>query len=1743
MLQGDVVGLDEGYGDGELLAARHHMPGPSSPRGRITAGLEMGEGKEEKLPQGALKGMEKSLQQEIQRKKAKAAMKAALMMESEKKDAADVIQERKIAQKKAAVKKLENDKLKAKLRPMTPKDKPMSLSDKDKLAKAEAEQAMYMKAALGYLKRSTKTGEDSGIKQYRIKRDEAFAQGKYATKLREKLAEQEEEKKVLAAGKQAAENKVAYQKSYDKDIIRTRKALHVSIKSGTKEDLTRYLGIRRTLEDDKASLENAEHAMDAALLVQEKVADKHLALQLRNPNDANPRVAYFVWDKIAEKAAEKSKGLQKKAAKMSKKAAEKGGDLKAAKKVRKKAQLAKLMELNATRTMATLKVKSLQKVAERIIDMDTSQMKKLKNDRAMHATLNDKKEAAIALENKASAAVMMNLKKQNRAKLDISLAKDQRNVAKVRAARMRRHRRNAIHEYNKVLSELELAHEDVQNSKDRLNEAREIRSERNSKKIEAIQAKLRHAKNELDKMKDAQARWRKSAGKRAKDAAKDAAKNAANGTKDDDVEKMKEKEEDELRHVSKNIARLKKATSTGAIAQAKKKAMSEEEETEALDHRRYEARENAEDARDRVKERTMNIARNIRKTIHRRMDRRLDRIAMRAQKRTTTLQPLLTSAKGVVRKRIIAKIAGISDRRISYTAKVRARMKRRLHRRLARLQRRSLLKQKKAARAVFAQHDASEKQRILKLTQKKATTAMQKVTKLRRKILNQEFGRLRQKRRAVITRTRKIVDSLMKKKNLAADDASKFEIQEQIDAARNKADNELKKMVKASKQKADLLVAKASIKILKAARASADRREARIRAFKRRQAKLERHRARRQIKRQFAAQKENKDITRVTTETMNKIMNEVNMMKHEVQNEAMRSVENFEVEIKEKTDKEVKRLVKAQELVPQAMKKAKTNPKAPKKFHKSSNPWEGKGHLAKQTAAVMRDASKKVNEFKEETRSAAEAKIQKRALHIKGEQMELLARRKASIKERQMKMNLLNKSVRRKVRRAKRRLNRASRKASRSGAKVDRIKVERAQQANDSSTLAARRVLAAARRAEVQRKRAAARRKVKRTVERSRKAMRRATRQLEKASVSGTKARIDLAHKRVRQAKEMLNKATEARISGVKAYERREYEKALVAGGSPTGGEKPETRIDAALINFNRLLAVAKKSGSRRDYLLAKALLQKTWRDQGRKERGHQRGAVRKLNKAARKEKRKMKRAEAKYRRAEQLVMKYRRAIIKGRQSYNKLGERAKDSKRALSIARNLADIARDNARMMRSQVNRDKKYTRKLQAKLRQISDKLLVSQSEESKANIKYKKYLESVKNNGAMSLKDKLEELEEKVLMHKEFTDNRVTEVKGFFDKQKREQPGFAAKSEEESMIAKIRTHADKSLAKMRTEMQLLKIDIESKKKKKGKIGAKGAAKLIERKKLSGIKKDEKKMEKQLVKKVTQFDAVQRKKIGQIRAGTTKSIRKAKEQLKADKAKMQKKLEKLKLKKAKVGFDANQAKALQKEIDAVTKATSKESTKVKSRIKRMKKDSELKKGIAKSAIKQEHLKMQNNVKKVKRIAGQEKKRARDAAKGEAKELTKDVQKKAKDTSKAKAKSVAKGAGKAGAKTTDALLSKMWKLRDSIDKALTFHVAKLDKKEKMGDLDKKTKELEKKFEKDVKKEKHKNAKVTAKLQEKRAEGRVQKKLRRKSGKKAASSVKNYRSLAKGFKLPSSVMPKVLDLGSDDIVRRNGER
>merc|ERR1711968_213543 len=155
------------------------------------------------------------------------------------------------------------------------------------------------------------------------------------------------------------------------------------------------------------------------------------------------------------------------------------------------------------------------------------------------------------------------------------------------------------------------------------------------------------------------------------------------------------------------------------------------------------------------------------------------------------------------------------------------------------------------------------------------------------------------------------------------------------------------------------------------------------------------------------------------------------------------------------------------------MKNSKENPKAPKTYSAASNPWDGKGHLAKQTAAVMRDAQKKMQEFKEKTKSEAEAKIQKRTLHIKAEQMELLSRRKASIKERQLKMELLNKRVKRKVRRAKRRLDRAQRRAARSGTKVDRIKVERAQDANDSSKLAARRVLAAARRAELQRKRAA----------------------------------------------------------------------------------------------------------------------------------------------------------------------------------------------------------------------------------------------------------------------------------------------------------------------------------------------------------------------------------------------------------------------------------------------------------------------------------------------------------------------------------------------------------------------------------------------------------------------------------------------------------------------------------------------
>merc|ERR1719498_434446 len=496
--------------------------------------------------------------------------------------------------------------------------------------------------------------------------------------------------------------------------------------------------------------------------------------------------------------------------------------------------------------------------------------------------------------------------------------------------------------------------------------------------------------------------------------------------------------------------------------------------------------------------------------------------------------------------------------------------------------------------------------------------------------------------------------------------------------------------------------------------------------------------------------------------------------------------------------------------------------------------------------------------------------------------------------------------------------------------------------------------------------------------------------------------------------------------------------------------------------------------------------------------------------------------------------MKYTRAIIRGRQRYNKEVERAKDSKRALSIARNLADIARDNASMSRRQVDRDKKYARKLRAKVQKTSDELLVAQSQESKANIKYKKYLEFVKNNGAMSLKDKLEELEEKVLMHKEFTDSRLKQVKDFFNKQEREQPGFRAKDEEESLIAKIRTHADKSLAKMRTEIKLLKIDIEDQKKKAGKIGANGAAKLIEKKKLKGIRKEEKKMEKNLMKKVTKIDAVQRKKIRRIRGATTKSIRKAKEQLKLVKAKMAKKLEKLKLAKAKKGFDPKQAKALQKEIDTLTKSMRKEIGRVKSKIKRIKKDGELKKGIARSEIKKEHAKMRNQVSKIKRIANQDKKRARDAAKGEAKQLKKDVQGRAKEKSRAKAKSAAKAAKAASAKTTDALLGKMWKLRDDLTKALTFHVAKLDKQEKVAALDKKAKQLEKKFEQDAKHAKGKNAKVKAKLRNQRAERRLQKKLARKGAKEAAASQSQYLKLAKGFKVPSST-PTVLDLGSDD--------
>lgn len=737
-----------------------------------------------------------------------------------------------------------------------------------------------------------------------------------------------------------------------------------------------------------------------------------------------------------------------------------------------------------------------------------------------------------------------------------------------------------------------------------------------------------------------------------------------------------------------------------------------------------------------------------------------------------------------------------------------------------------------------------------------------------------------------------------------------------------------------------------------------------------------------------------------------------------------------------------------------------------------------------------------------------------------------------------MKATMLKQKVARSLRRSKRRLKRAQRKASKTGKAIDKVKIDRAQVADDSAQEAAHRVISAAKIHKQQQERRQKRRKVLRVKAEADKAMRRAAKELEKAAESGSRTRLELAHQRLEEAQKISKKATEEEIDEVKQNGQRDYEKALEYTGSPQGGGPVETEIDRALIKLTNSVRDAMESKKESDYKVAKEQLDNAERTVAQLQRHHKRKALRKLVAKHDKLKTEMEESMKKYT-EERLKVEAQVQVVSAAKKDQKVRtERAHNSKRGLEIASVLMKVAEDNYMMSSRQISRDKQYVLRMKDNTKRASHEVRQAQRE---ATIASRKYLRMTKNETGISFASKIESEKEKILQVKFTTAERVKEIKSFFDQQEGMNNEILGKpldieGEKDTVLEKVEFHAKQSIQNSENEISILEMEQDAN-------ATTATTSMVDAQGNQTLKAAEVKAEAEIQAQEGKDIQSEQLKVQKARGATAAAQKATSKVIAAAQESADRELEKLKLKKANArspeevknieGYEST----VRKKLRDVKRNEEDKIAKMKSEAGREKVNADAMEEISKQ-------KAEDKRAQVKQIAEEAKSNAKEDTATMVESIKEDTKAEKKETAQQEAKNGTKSVEEQQQKSED-LLTKLQSTREEIEKALHYHLKKA-----VSNLDElaqeaKEKDVEQKVEAEQAEETKKvemkmveaeNAAISKKLSADQADHKKEKKAEQKAEKAAVrEEVKEYKKLTAGVTDPSVIEPSV-DVGPSEV-------
>jgi len=1610
------------------------------------------------------------------------------------------------------------------------------------LAQAKEQAKMIQSKEKDDLLRATSSGDETAIDKFKVDDNAANAQQKYVERLQERMKTEDVDRMLVAKSDKAMHGVMVDREAYQESLSEVRQALQAVIQTGSKTALDRYLRLRSKLDDEKTVLEKADHMSDQAAVDQARLAENQQAAAFENEQDPNPRVAALVWKKLVEEQSELHDAAKAATQKAMVNLAKSGLGADTLKHLQKKERDARLNFLKFSTTLAEKRIQATEKEARRILNVEARAVITMRKDKALYATLEEKQDAADALTSQASSKVASNEEKLKLSRQNLRMMRIQLRDSITRRHDLQDKRNRAYDNYRAERESLGYAKEDTENTIASLKEEEHVRSVARNKKLKTIKRKIYDAENTLEEMKDAQRTHENAMNQHLK----------AIDSNLDPAERLKQEEEYEMNSLEAKMSKLKKEISGAAIEKKKMDLVKvQNDEADAEDHR-VSTNEDAAQARDDVKAKTTDRIEEIKLNIQEKTNRRLHRIRATTDAKLSKLEGKLSGAIGGTRQRLLAQVAELNAHKNKFVSQLRARMKRRLERRVERVKRKGLMKEKSVVATVMAKADAWSKKKLLKATLSNANSALSKVEKYRKRIIDHEFGLLRIIRDQIIKKESKKETHLLKVLNKADNIASKHDAQRELEIARAATAAKIKKATKESKDRADTKIAKESIKLLKEAKDAAAYREKILLERSKRDIKRQLEYNKREVKRRFnEADADQEEMKKLTTDVMQKITARITTMKNKVRMEGLQKIEDYETETTEKNDKRIKEIIKDQDLVPKAMTMAKNDTNAPTEFDDSEggNPWAGKATLGNKLSDLQKKYEKDLESFKAHTEAGIETAIKKKSIDIKEEEMDSLSISKGTAKKRNQALRILKRSTDRTLRRNERRLRRAERKAISTDDPADKLKIEKVSEANDSAKAAAAEVLRSAARMHKERKSKEHRRNVAITIKQAKRAERSATAELNKAAISGSKSRMALGEKRLMHAKELGAKAVEARLDQVHAHEMHEYGEALEAGGSPTGGGKVESAVDIQLNRLTKLIKAAKESNSPADYKLATYFMRRTKRYVKTAKEKEQLSNVEKLKESTDALKFKLSKVEAKFLSAEDVTSMARAQVVKAEEAQRHADLNVEHSKRALSIAESLSRVAKLNLEMQGRQVDRDRKWVMKLRSTVGDNVDKLEKAKTAAKEAEAEHKMAQDG---REGMDPVQKLRKLKETAAFMKQEESRRIEDSVAFFKKLAGETPGMSTKQQLKTVVSKIKKHSADVMLKTNIEISNLEILVQHQGKVKASAGAAG---LLKKRMFNDAERAAMKKEQRIAAKKIREVAAIRKKLVDSQEAIDKAQKASDEALVAMQEDYTKKMKKFKLQlmnasavtTTNTSIGGNQTPTNASTVNGTSAVNvNGASTGIKTQMKTVL--TQLKDKMAKE--KQDAEMIMSELQQARTLAEKEMKRVNEEAKkkkAEAEAKLAADKKAAEEAAEKQAMAAVEDADESNAldseqskneeakqeevevakedKSAAGLLQKMWALRDEIEDVLEFHIEQSTKKATSAAVLEKQEELEdKQKDKEEKQQAEKaNMEADAAIDGAKDEGRLASKIKNGAASLQADDKQEYSKLAVGYKPPEA--------------------